>query len=214
MIILSILAGLSAGALHVLCGPDHLAAIAPLSADRGRKAASIGLRWGIGHSGGVIFVGLVALLLRGLFNIEAFAGVAEWLVGITLIGIGLWGLRRAYSGWIRNDVHDHGEIQHAHIHVANRNSSHRHSHAAFAIGTLHGLAGSSHFLGVLPALALPTVADALAFLIAYGGGTILAMTLFAAGLGRIASMSHRIEKPFVAACSTLAVVVGCRWLLL
>ena len=77
MIILSILAGLSAGALHVLCGPDHLAAIAPLSADRGRKAASIGLRWGIGHSGGVIFVGLVALLLRGLFNIEAFAAAAE-----------------------------------------------------------------------------------------------------------------------------------------
>jgi len=28
--------------------------------------------------------------------------------------------------------------------------------AAFGVGTLHGLAGSSHLLGVLPALALPS----------------------------------------------------------
>ena len=30
-----------------------------------------------------------------------------------------------------------------------------HAHASFCLGVLHGVAGSSHFFGVLPALALP-----------------------------------------------------------
>ena len=30
-------AGLSAGGLHVLAGPDHLAAVAPLAADSSRR---------------------------------------------------------------------------------------------------------------------------------------------------------------------------------
>lgn len=201
---LSAFAGLIAGSVHVLSGPDHLAAIAPLSADSGRSAARLGLRWGIGHSTGVILVGLLAILLRDSFGLVAFSNASEWLVGVTLIGVGLWGIRQAYSRRIHDGAHAHGELEHAHIHVGRR-----HTHAAMAIGILHGCAGSAHFLGVAPALALPTVGDALAFLVAYGLGTIAAMTLAAAGIGHLGSRSRAV----FAGASCAALVVGGFWLL-
>ena len=108
---LSIFAGLFAGALHVVGGPDHLAAVAPLSADRGAGAARLGFRWGVGHSGGVILVGLITLFVRDFFDVAAFSSGAEWLVGATLIGIGLWGLRQSYSSQVRAAAHDHGPVQ-------------------------------------------------------------------------------------------------------
>jgi len=64
---LTVLTGLLAGAFHVLSGPDHLAAVAPLAlSSEGRHAWREGWRWGLGHTAGVIVVALVALALRGL----------------------------------------------------------------------------------------------------------------------------------------------------
>src|SRR5688572_3654911 len=60
----ALLAGLAAGLIHVLSGPDHLAAVAPLAGGRGRSWRA-GFLWGLGHSGGVLAVGLLALGLRG-----------------------------------------------------------------------------------------------------------------------------------------------------
>ena len=54
--------GVVAGALHVVAGPDHLAAVAPLAADGRRRLWRSGLLWGLGHTGGVVAVGLLALL--------------------------------------------------------------------------------------------------------------------------------------------------------
>ena len=51
------------------------------------------------------------------------------------------------------------------------------------MGTLHGLAGSSHLFGVLPTLAFTSRADGLWYLAAFGVGAVLAMTGFAAVLG-------------------------------
>ena len=48
-----LIGGLFAGFLHVLTGPDHLAAVAPSAALRGMDAWRSGLRWRIGHSSGV-----------------------------------------------------------------------------------------------------------------------------------------------------------------
>ena len=66
------LAGLAAGLIHVLSGPDHLAAVAPLAGGRGR-AWRAGFLWGLGHSGGVLAVGLLALALRGALPIDALS---------------------------------------------------------------------------------------------------------------------------------------------
>ena len=84
------------------------------------------------------------------------------------------------------------------------------------MGTLHGLAGGSHFLGVLPALALPTRWQTAAYLIAFGLGTIAAMTSFSSMMGLVASgcahQGNRLYRNVMLGCSTTAVLVGGVWL--
>jgi len=160
----ALLAGLTAGLIHVLSGPDHLAAVAPLTGGRRTAAWRAGFLWGLGHSGGVLAVGLLALALRGALPIDALSSWSERIVGVALVGIGLWGFTRVLRGPI-----------HSHLHVR----------AAAAVGVLHGVAGSSHFLGVLPALALPSATASLGYLSGFALGTVAAMSGFAGGLGLI-----------------------------
>jgi len=55
--------GVLLGMLHVLSGPDHLAALVALSANVGKcRAFSVGVGWGIGHSTGLLVVATILLL--------------------------------------------------------------------------------------------------------------------------------------------------------
>ncbi len=52
------------GVVHVLTGPDHLSALATLSANVGDyKAFKYGVRWGIGHSIGLVIVGSILIII-------------------------------------------------------------------------------------------------------------------------------------------------------
>jgi sulfite exporter TauE/SafE len=214
---LGIWLGFFAGAIHVIAGPDHLAAIAPLSARKGRGVA-LGFRWGLGHSGGVLLVGLLALVFRDLFPLEALSAWSERIVGVTLVAIGLWGIHVLKQDRLHAHEHEHGTVKHVHPHVhlqGSNDSAHRHSHAAWLIGVLHGFAGSSHLFGVLPAIAMPTVLEAGLYLFSFGVGTIVAMTLFAAGIGRISRgpVFSRFGQPAVfGLCSVAAVACGTYWI--
>lgn len=222
---ISVFTGLVAGAIHVVSGPDHLAAVAPFAAESRRKAWDVGLRWGVGHAGGVLFVGLLSLALRDWLPLAAISSWSERLVGVMLIGIGLWGARRALSGRVHTHEHEHNGATHVHIHTHDgatahtheHTPEHRHTHAAFAVGTLHGVAGSSHFLGVLPALAFPTMAEAVWYLASYGVGTVVAMVGFASLVGlsarSLAVSSAQAYRQMMAGCSLAAVAVGGWWLM-
>lgn len=214
--------GLVAGAGHVFAGPDHLAAVAPLASEPRRQSWRTGLAWGIGHSGGVWLLAVLALLFRELLPIEALSTWSERLVGVVLIGIGFWGFRRLSGVRIHAHSHEHDGDRHAHIHVHTGDAAHAHphthahTHSALAVGTLHGLAGTSHLLGVLPTLAIPARGDALAYVIAFGVGSIIAMTVFA---GVIGALSTQLERRGVAALRGLtiassgaAVIVGALWI--
>jgi hypothetical protein len=89
-------------------------------------------------------------------------------------------------------------------------------HASFGFGVLHGLAGSSHLFGVLPALALPTRGASFTYLAAYGAGTVVAMTAFSSVIGVIALRARRRGTPLyrglLYACSIAAIMVGGVWL--
>src|SRR5690242_7619853 len=189
---LTALTGGAAGLFHVLSGPDHLAAVAPLAAADGRRGWFAGWTWGLGHASGVVVVALVAILLRGVLPpVALISGWSERLVGGALIAIGLWALRR--SARIGHGRHEHGHLAHDHVHVqAGPRWMRRlgHAHASFYMGILHGVAGSSHFFGVLPALALPTRGAALAYIAAFGVGTVAAMTAFAAAIGSMGLRLH------------------------
>jgi len=90
-----------------------------------------------------------------------------------------------------------------------------HAHASFYMGILHGVAGSSHFFGVLPALALPTRSAALLYICAFGVGTVVAMTAFAAFVGAIGVQLRHVawaHRGMMLAASVLALTVGTWWL--
>jgi hypothetical protein len=188
-------AGLAAGLIHVLSGPDHLAAVAPLAADRVASRWRAGLQWGLGHTAGVLAVGLLLISFRGFLPIEDISAYSERLVGLALLGVGVWGLVQARH-------------PRPHVHATGR--------ASFAMGALHGLAGSSHLFGVLPALALPTNTAALAYLGGFGVGAVLAMTAFAAAIGALAvratTFGGAASRSVLYACSLGAMVVGGLWL--
>jgi sulfite exporter TauE/SafE len=221
--------GLIAGALHVLAGPDHLAAIAPLAADSRRSLWRSGLLWGVGHTGGVLVVGALVLALRGLLPIDHLSAVSERVVGIALIVVGLWGLRRAVRARLHVHAHDHDGAAHTHVHVHDETHRHQpdraglgadahdHVHASFLFGVLHGFAGSSHVFGILPALALPTRAASVTYMVAYGIGTVVAMTIFSSCIGLAAARARSYGVVFyrtlLYACSAAAIVVGGVWLL-
>ena len=182
-------AGLAAGLLHVFSGPDHLAAVAPLTVDGRRHHWKTGLQWGAGHTAGVLFIAALLLLLRRQLPLDAISAYSERLVGIALIAVGAWGIWRA------------------------RHSAPAHSHAgaSFSMGVLHGLAGSSHVFGVLPALAFSLRADAILYLSGFGAGAIAGMTAFAAGLG-FATIRFGHARHILYASSAAALVIGGVWL--
>jgi hypothetical protein len=93
--------------------------------------------------------------------------------------------------------------------------AHVHTHAAFALGTLHGLAGSSQLLGILPALALPSNIMAGAYLLLFGTGSIAAMGAFSSLVGWTASKATasgaQTYARLLGLCSVTAIVGGVFW---
>jgi len=213
--------GLIAGAGHVFAGPDHLAAVAPLAAERRRGTWQLGLLWGLGHSGGVWTLAMLAMLFRELLPLDLISSWSERLVGFVLIGLGLLGLRRLFITRVHSHVHEHDSMRHVHVHVhadkvgRNHPAAHRHAHTALGIGTLHGLAGTSHLVGVLPALLLPTRLAALVYVAAFGLGAIAGMTAFSWVCGRVAGRLERYGsgayRSLAASSCAAAIVIGAYW---
>ncbi len=193
----ALLTGLALGAAHVFAGPDHLAAVAPLARVGGARGAWIGARWGLGHSGGVALVALAARWLLESAQVEALSSWSERVVGVALIALGLWGFYRS----MRRALPERAASERVH------------AHAAFGFGALHGLAGASHLLGVVPALAQPSRADTLLYLAGFALGTIAAMAAFAAAFAWAAARSSERWRARLghASCAT-ALGVGVYWL--
>lgn len=212
IVLVSGLAGILAGGSHVLAGADHLASVAPLAAADRRRAWRAGLRWGMGHAGGVAIVAMLAFVLREAISLESLSTWSERVVGVTLIAIGVWAATGAGRSPRPATAHVHAGSAHPHTHP------HRHGRqrAALFVGLVHGTAGGGHILGVVPALALPSRAASLGYLAGFGAGTVLAMTLFAtlagAASARFAIAGPRAWAGFLRGCGATSIAVGVFWL--
>jgi hypothetical protein len=198
---LAALTGLLLGCWHVVSGPDHLAAITSLAtmSDDRRAGTRVGLAWGLGHASGVWLVGLLLLALGSLIPLDLVGAWSERLVGLAIIGVGVWGLVRARGQLERaSSVHVHDTV------------------SALGIGLIHGVAGSSHLYGVLPALALGA-GERVTYLMGFGVGSIVAMALFAGMLamlvGRLAGSRERLRRAVSLGACVVAIVIGIAWLL-
>jgi len=207
-----------------LTGPDHLAATAPLAIESKKSSWLIGFRWGIGHTIGVLLVGFLALLLKNYINLDVISSYSESFVGLILIAIGGWGFYTSFKRKIHTHAHTHDGKDHLHIHFHGNDSKHDepdahvHTHAAFGVGIIHGLAGSSHLFGVLPALAFPTMSEAILYLLFFGLGTITAMILFSMIIGyvgkRFEQIGYKYYKWLIYGFNSIAITVGIYWIVI
>jgi ABC-type nickel/cobalt efflux system permease component RcnA len=231
--LLTILTGFIASVAHVVTGPDHLAAITPLAIDTRKTSWVIGLSWGVGHTVGMLLIGLLFILFKEFLPVESISRHSDTVIGVLLIGIGGWALFRAYLPHSHgNRLHTHFHTKpflyaHLHKHTHQANSDHEHSHSetvrqngftALFIGIIHGFAGFSHLFALLPSLAFPTVWDTVEYLVAFAAGIILTMILFAFILGIVAYKSVLKNKKmflkwFTLAGGYLAIAIGILWLI-
>lgn len=226
------LSGFFIGCAHVLSGPDHLAAVIPFSLNLRKKAWLVGLSWGIGHTAGAIGIGVLFILFKEVLPFDAISAHSETLIGIMLILIGVWSFYKLINGsWALPHRHPHFHLSpepHVHTHEHSHESSDTHHHihstvrtqtlfATTGIGTLHGLAGFSHLLAVLPSLVLPGKADAVVYLTAFGLGTVITMILFTEILGRLTHRlevrrQHKVLRVLAISGACLSILIGILWI--
>jgi hypothetical protein len=174
------------GMRHAL-EPDHLAAVSTLVTDErtSRKAALLGVCWGLGHTLALVAVGAVLVILRAEMPAR-IAVVFEFGVALMLVGLGLRAIylaaRQGPAGPAH--AHHHGRVAHvhpgatAHIHIGAWTLARR----PLLVGAVHGLAGS----GALTALVLttlPSTAARLTYMALFGLGSTLGMAALSGLLG-------------------------------
>ena len=83
--------------LIIIIGPDHLSALATLSVGSSWRSFSLGVRWGCGHSIGLIIMAIIFIALDGKFNLDSINVYTDAIVGIFMIALGLYGIFSAYK---------------------------------------------------------------------------------------------------------------------
>jgi hypothetical protein len=164
--------GLLLGVQHA-ADPDHVVAIGAIAARTRRwwPAARLGIVWGLGHTltlfvvaGGIILFDWVVPPRLGL--------ALEICVGVALVMLGLVNVR-------------------SHSHESGAGPDCSGPRRAFLVGLVHGLAGSA----AVALLVVGLVHDALwacAYLLFFGVGTLVGMTLITSGVALpLVKVAHR-----------------------
>jgi ABC-type nickel/cobalt efflux system permease component RcnA len=168
--------------------PDHLVAVTSLvAADGGdtRGATRLGAWWGLGHAGMLVLLGVPLIVFKSALPGWLEAG-AEKAVGVVIILLALRVTLKWARGHYRAGPHPHSSGDavpqrgsHRHLRRREQEAIHRHRPArtpqqAFAIGLLHGLAGTGAVVVLLLA-GLPTQLEAGLALAVFAPMTIVSM---------------------------------------
>ncbi|ESW03715.1 hypothetical protein PHAVU_011G036200 [Phaseolus vulgaris] len=208
--------GFFAGCLHTLSGPDHLAALAPLSIGRSRmESAAVGALWGCGHDAGQVIFGLIFLLLKDRLHIEIIRTWGTRVVGLTLLVIGAMGIKEASEVPAPCVALENGECDVGGVYESRDSNpvvgKKKIGFATFATGIVHGLQPDALMM-VLPALALPSRVAGAAFLIMFLFGTVVAMGSYTVFIGSCSEALKdripRITEKLTWASSLVAIALG------
>lgn len=204
------------GSLHAL-EADHMAAVTTFAVRRpgARQALRFGVRWSLGHGGAIVLVGAL-LIFAGITLPATATHWLERLVGVVMIGLGLWTVRGARALHAHLHAHADGTV-HAHVHSHAMHQGHDHGHGVTAVGLLHGLAGSGSAVALIPLVAFDSPPLAIAYLVVFAAGTIAAMALYGMLAGvvvsRAADSSVRLARRIAQATGAFTILIGCVWLL-
>jgi high-affinity nickel-transport protein len=155
---------------------DHVVAVATLVARTKRAGTAwlLGAFWGLGHTATIFLVGLGIIAFK--LEIPARLGLAmEFSVGVVLAALGLANLLRKR---VHAPAHEHGGTGGAWKRVLEGAGKAQLLRSTF-VGLVHGLAGSAA-VALLVMAAMPTAAQALAYLGVFGAGTLAGMLLISA----------------------------------
>jgi hypothetical protein len=165
--------------------PDHLVAVTSLVAARDgdvRAAARMGGWWGAGHAMTLLLLG-VPLMLAGSHLPTWLEAGAERAVGVVIALLAVRVLVKWLRGDYRADPHRHRPAP-AHRHLR-RGAAAEHRHGgrspaqAFAIGVLHGLAGTGAVVLLLLA-SVPGDREALLALLVFAPMSVASMVVCSA----------------------------------
>jgi hypothetical protein len=197
-------AGGALGARHAL-ETDHLAAIVTLVDGDASRPGLVGASWGVGHTLPIAALGLTFLLL-GVRLPSSVTALFEGVVGLVLVYLGV----RMLAGVLGYREHDHGTHPlHGHLQVGDLSLGGGHVHLpgdSFLVGALHGVAGSGALVVALVAAA-PDLPTGVAFLAAFGVGSVLTMAAASAVWGRTLGAGAR--RTLRALAGVVGVAVGC-----
>ena len=172
--------------------PDHLTAVTTLVASGRERAAcragELGLAWGLGHAATLFAFGVPILVLNSVLP-HWVQQAAETAIGIVIVYLAV----RLLLRWGRGELRFHA---HPHAHGA------RTRRAAFAIGLVHGMAGSAG-VGVLVLASVRTTGLAVISLGLLAVFTALAMSVLSRWFG-----SLLVSRPARAAFGAVAPAMG------
>lgn len=180
--------------------PDHIAAVTTLVAVQqeraARRAAELGVFWGLGHALTLIVFGLPIVLFEKYLP-ESLQRSAETAVAVLIVFLAGRLLLRWWSGRFHGHAHPHPPTR-DHTHVV------RSRGGAFGIGLLHGMGGSAG-IGVLLLASIPSRRLAVGALLVLALFTAVSMTLVTSGLGRTLT-SRPVQRVFAAVVPALGLV--------
>ena len=219
---LIIMAGLMIGLIHAF-EPDHISAVSTQLLVKNKnsskkialKEVSIisslrGAIWGIGHTSSIILIGLIIAGLSLNIHSNFFVG-AELIVGFMLIVLGILTISNKKI-FKQKHIHPHSHskgISHTHFHNHKQEHIQNHSHKAFLIGSIHGIAGS----GSLVALTASTMVNfetMIYFLILFGIGSTLGMIIVSGIIGIPFALLSKIKQTtkylkYIVSCVTFII---------
>jgi high-affinity nickel-transport protein len=152
---------------------DHVAAVAAtVGRERlARRAAWIGVWWGLGHTLTIVVVGAAIVLFNWIIQ-PRLALAMEFAVGLMLVTLGLRNVGASHHTRVtppaRRDRLPAGLVIDTIIRPA-------------AIGVVHGLAGSAA-VTLMVMTTIPSPAWAMVYLLVFGVGTIAGMSLITFGI--------------------------------
>ena len=215
-----LLGALGFGVAHAF-EPDHMAAVSTFVAQRPRprEAALFGIRWAIGHGFSLFVIGSILYGIKRAAEQsqpQLFAsGMLERVVGLALIGLGLWTLFQVASSRAS------AQHRHAHFHDGNLHShdsdapeghshgAHSHSHsgafASLGMGVLHGAAGTGAFVGQSVVALSSSYLFVFLYTLMFSIGVLFSMGAYAGALGGLLTV---FEKRGDMALNAARVVTG------
>lgn len=195
--------GFVLGLKHAL-DADHIVAVSTIVSEHKSISMSslIGTCWGLGHTASLFIMGFVVILFR-LAIPPTLALLMEFGVAAMLVLLGANVIRKLFQGKkVHIHAHEHDELTHTHVHIHGvKEEVHGHNHLfkfgskPFAVGLVHGLAGSATLM-LLVLTTIPSPLAGIFYIIVFGAGSIGGMLI----------MSSLISLPFVLTANRFALM--------